>query len=209
MQSNWSSEHSEALREYFAKGLSYAEIADAINVRFNTAYSRNATLGRAKRMGVAGPGRPKNLLKHRPMVPPKAQQPRLHKLRQRLPPEFMRPMPVFERTETAKLRCVEIDPRHLSLIELELGDCRYPYGGDEEGEVITFCGHPRRKGSSYCVPHFHLTRGAGTVSERTAGTVLLKLVAAAHDTRTGAGDDGGQIKPLLLFVGGNLGDSAI
>ena len=57
-----------------------------------------------------------------------------------------------------KLRCVEIEPRHLSLIDLERGDCRYPYGGDEEGEAITFCGHPRRPGSSYCTPHFHLSR---------------------------------------------------
>ena len=46
----------------------------------------------------------------------------------------------------------------LSLIELEHGDCRYPYGGDEEGEAITFCGHPRRPGSSYCGPHFQLSR---------------------------------------------------
>ena len=57
-----------------------------------------------------------------------------------------------------KLRCVGIEPRHLSLTELERGDCRYPYGGDEEGEAITFCGHPRRAGSSYCSPHFHLSR---------------------------------------------------
>ena len=71
-------------------------------------------------------------------------------------------LPVFERDETVKLRCVEIDPRHLSLLELEPGDCRYPYGGDEEGEAITFCGHPRREDSSYCAPHFHLTRGPGT-----------------------------------------------
>ena len=41
---------------------------------------------------------------------------------------------------------------------LERGDCRYPYGGDEEGEAITFCGHPCRPGSSYCTPHFHLSR---------------------------------------------------
>ena len=33
------------------------------------------------------------------------------------------------------LRCVEIEPRHLSLMELEAGDCRYPYGGDVEGEA--------------------------------------------------------------------------
>jgi GcrA cell cycle regulator len=78
-----------------------------------------------------------------------------------------------------KLRCVEIDPRHLCLLDLERGDCRYPYGGDEEGEAITFCGHPKRPGSSYCAPHFHLTRGPGTASERAAGTVLLRLVAVA------------------------------
>jgi GcrA cell cycle regulator len=63
---------------------------------------------------------------------------------------FRPPMPVFEPVEMVKLRCVEIDPRHLSVIDLEPGDCRYPYGGDEEGEAITFCGHPQRQGSSYC-----------------------------------------------------------
>jgi GcrA cell cycle regulator len=88
-------------------------------------------------------------------------------------------MPIFERTETVKLRCVEIDPRHLSLVELERGDCRYPYGGDEEGEAITFCGHPRREGSSYCAPHFYLTRGPGTASERAAGSISLRLVEVA------------------------------
>ena len=66
------------------------------------------------------------------------------------------PVPVFKPTKPVKPRCVEIEPRHLSLVELERGDCRYPYGGDEEGEAITFCGHPRRAGSSYCTPHFHL-----------------------------------------------------
>ena len=88
-------------------------------------------------------------------------------------------MPVFERTETAPLRCVEIEPRHLSLVDLERGDCRYPYGGDEEGEAITFCGHPRRPGSSYCTPHFHLSRGPGAPSERTAQIVLLRVIETA------------------------------
>ena len=50
---------------------------------------------------------------------------------------------------------------------------------DEEGEAITFCGHPRRPGSSYCTPHFHLSRGPGTPSERTACAVLLRLVETA------------------------------
>ena len=78
-----------------------------------------------------------------------------------------------------KLRCVETDPRHLSLLELEPGDCRYPYGGDEEGEAITFCGQPCSESSSYCAPHFHLTRGPGRPLKRPAGTVSLRLVEAA------------------------------
>ena len=86
---------------------------------------------------------------------------------------------MFEAAETVKLRCVEIDPRHLSLIDLEPGDCRYPYGGDEEGEAITFCGHPQRRGSSYCTAHFFLSRGPGTAAERAAITTALRLVEAA------------------------------
>jgi GcrA cell cycle regulator len=172
---SWVPEHSDALREYLGHGMSYSEIARAINAKFKTAYSRNATIGRAKRMGLAGADRPGGW----PKPPPKAGQPSLHKLRERYAAEFMRTMPMFERVETVKLRCVEIAPRHLSLLGLEPGDCRYPYGGDEEGEAITFCGHPRRQGSSYCAPHFHLTRGPGTASERAAGTVSLRVVEAA------------------------------
>jgi GcrA cell cycle regulator len=66
----------------------------------------------------------------------------------------MRPMPIFESVEPVRLRSVQINPRHLSLLDLEPGDCRFPYGGDEEGEAITFCGHPRRQGTSYCTAHF-------------------------------------------------------
>jgi GcrA cell cycle regulator len=87
--------------------------------------------------------------------------------------------PGLERIETVKLRCVGITPRLLSRLELEANGCRYPYGGDKEDKAITFCGHPRLAGSSYCAPHFHLTRGTGTQSERAVGPVLLRLVEAA------------------------------
>ena len=88
-------------------------------------------------------------------------------------------IPVFDPAEMPKLRCVEIVPRHLALVDLEPGDCRYPYGGDEEGEAITFCGHARHPGSSYCVSHFHVTQGRGTASERAAVPFALRLVEAA------------------------------
>jgi GcrA cell cycle regulator len=173
MQTDWPAGHSQALREFFIKGMSYAAIARAINAKFGTAYSRSAAIGKAKRMGLAGPGRPDE------SPPPQAIQPRLRERRERRISQPRWPMPTFESAVTVKLRCVEIDPRRLSLMELEPGDCRYPYGGDEEGEAITFCGHPQRHGSSYCTAHFHLTRGPATASERAAGTVSLRLVEAA------------------------------
>jgi GcrA cell cycle regulator len=67
----------------------------------------------------------------------------------------------------------------ISLIELGPNDCRYPYGGEKDGEAITFCGHPKVPGSSYCVPHFHLTRGDEVPAERAVGSVVLRLVKAA------------------------------
>jgi len=169
MQTDWASEHSGALREYLAKGMSFAEIAQAINAKFKTAYSRNAAIGRAKRMGLTGPARSQDLPKHWPS-PPKDPQPQLRKPRQHRAPESMRPMPIFEPTKAVNLRCVEIHPR-------------------QQGEAITFCGRPRRQGSSYCILHFHLTRGPGTASERAAGAVLLRLVEAA-EPRTAHDADG-------------------
>jgi GcrA cell cycle regulator len=170
MQSTyWTDEHSKALRELLANGLSYSRIADAINAKFNTDYSRSATIGRARRLGLVGSDGPREL--------PKA--PRLHRARECHANESRRLMPIFERVEMVTLRCVEIVPRHVSLLDLEPGDCRYPYGGDEEGEAITFCGHPKRPDASYCTAHFHLTRGPGTLSERAVGAVSLRVVEAA------------------------------
>jgi CRP-like cAMP-binding protein len=42
--SNWAPEHSDALRELIAKGLSFSEAAHAINSRFNTSYTRSAAV---------------------------------------------------------------------------------------------------------------------------------------------------------------------
>jgi GcrA cell cycle regulator len=176
MQSGgWTPEHCAALRDYLARGMSYSKIAEELNARFGTAYTRSATIGRGKRMGLAVADHRKD----RPKQVRKAKAPRLKKLRQRRAAESSRPEPVLTPTEPPKLRCVGIAPRLLSLLELEPGDCRYPYGGDKDGEAIAFCGHPRRAGSSYCTPHFHLTRGAGTAAERAVGPVMLRLIRAA------------------------------
>jgi GcrA cell cycle regulator len=168
------------LREYAATSMSFSEIAKAINAKFNTDYSRSATIGRARRMGLADTNRPSpDNPNEAPRLSAEPSQPSLHRAVERHVPEAPRPLPVRERAAALQLRCVGISPRHLSLLDLAPGDCRYPYGGDEEGETITFCGHPAREGSSYCVSHFHLTRGRGTASERAAVRFALRLVEAA------------------------------
>ncbi len=188
---NWAPEHSDALRQHLARGLSFSEIAKAINLTFNTSYSRNAALGRARRMGLMGDVRAKPSLPVQPVSPQKIGESRSG---ESWTPWFHRPTPAFERAAPTKLRCVEIAPRHLAVTELGRGDCRYPYGGDEEGEAITFCGHPRRPGSSYCTPHFHLSREPIEPPERVLGTASLRVVDAMKgiaDVRMAA-----RLKPL-------------
>jgi GcrA cell cycle regulator len=173
--SDWTPEHSAALREYFAKGMSFSAIAAAINEKFGTAYSRSATIGRAKRLGLARPGRPEAPVSRIPLAKARPAPPQ----RERETAESRRPRSIFESVEMPQLRCADVVPRHLSLMDLERRDCRYPYGGDEEGEAVTFCGHPRRRGSSYCSAHFRLTIGPGTAAERAVDSLLLKIAETA------------------------------
>jgi GcrA cell cycle regulator len=173
--SNWAPEHSRALREYLTQRMSYADAANAINERFGTAYTRNAAIGRGKRMGLGSAEHPVDSFK----LAPRESGPILKKIRKRRAAE-LKPLPaVSDSAEPVKLRCVGVSPRLISLIELEAGDCRYPYGGDKDDEAITFCGHPRLAGTSYCAAHFHLTRGESEPPERMPGPVVLRLVQAA------------------------------
>lgn len=174
--SNWASEHSDALRKYFALGLSFSTIGRKINARFGTSYTRSAVLGRAKRMGLAAaPGLASpSIVPSLPEGTAAAQQQGAFS-RHRIQP----PATAFKPAEPVILRCVGVRPRLISVVDLEWGDCRYPYGGDKEGEPITFCGHPQHPGSSYCNAHFSLTRGPDTAPGRTAGPVVLRLVAAS------------------------------
>ncbi|MGY3549290.1 GcrA cell cycle regulator [Bradyrhizobium sp. USDA 4472] len=174
----WPSEHSDALRDYFFKGWSYAEIGRKINARFGTVYTRNAVAGRARRLGL-GLAAPERVMSPS-IVPSLSGEPsqvapyRAASASLNLPPPS-----ALKPVNPVKLRCVGIRPRLIALVELEQGDCRYPYGGDREGEEIRFCGHPRQPGSGYCAPHAHLTRGPGATSGCTAGAVVLRLVSAA------------------------------
>lgn len=165
-RTSWPPEHCEALHKHLAAGLTFAKIVKVINRKFGTAYTRSAAIGRARRMGLVGSDRP------RPAVEATALG--LERIVAARPVEpalvtLLWPRPPLKTQRPPKLRCAEVEPRHLSLIELERGDCRYPYGGDGESEAITFCGLRSQPGSSYCRPHFLLSRNPLVETERESG----------------------------------------
>lgn len=151
---SWPEDHSNKLAAFVVSGeKSYAQIAAAINAEFGTTYSRNAAIGRAGRMGLSNPYYVKVAKKEpRPTVK------RTRLVRSNANSTALRLIHVNEPTTPGALRCVEVESRHLTLLELEPGDCRYPDAGD--GPAHTFCGNPKLPGgSSYCPSHFVLTRG--------------------------------------------------
>ncbi len=135
----WDELRVETLKRLHALGNSASVIGAELGV------SRNAVIGKANRLGLAQPPREIKI---------KAAKPRERKVMRIEPANAFGSFRIRESisaVEHHKLRCVEIIPQHVSLVDLE--GCKYPYGDGP----FTFCNHPQMKGSSYCVPHYHLT----------------------------------------------------
>lgn len=144
----WTSEQVETLKALHAKGMSCALMASELACGF----TRNAIIGKLHRMGLSNAtstirkvGGNKRLKK----VPPKTSRVvwangNSDKLR----------LIDYPMIESGPVRCVQIETRGISLLDLLDGECRYP---DGEGARITFCGHPKLDDSSYCGPHFALS----------------------------------------------------
>jgi GcrA cell cycle regulator len=164
----WTAERIAVLTRLWAEGFSASLIGEQIGV------TRNAVIGKAHRLELPPSKFPKTQ-QSKPRAERQPRQPR--SLKAPMVPvenyESVRVVRANGNSDTMKLihsiktdqfipRCVEIEPRHLTLIDLEPNDCRYPYGYD----VVTFCGHPKLAGSSYCVPHHHLCKEAPRVPIR-------------------------------------------
>jgi GcrA cell cycle regulator len=134
MQSgDWTPEHSQALREYVTRGISFARAAAEINARFGpltpavppsvaasewgSSFRRGVRIGRCPRRRR---GRRRHRGKGRRANTRPANRPRPEPQPEAIP--AVAPAPV-------QLRCVGMAPRLISLVELEPCDCRCPYGG--------------------------------------------------------------------------------
>lgn len=143
----WPEDHAQELARLVASGMVYRLVAEALNEKFGTSHTKNAIVGKVQRLGLTAPDKPKR--------PPYVRKPKA-----RRPDEREKRIITFGdanatrvyssvQREQYKVRCVEIVPRHLSVLDLEPNDCRYPYGDGP----ITFCGHEKLVGSSYCIAH--------------------------------------------------------
>lgn len=127
----------ERFRVLHAENYSFAEIADQLSAEFNVPLSRNGAIGKAHRLGLVSTkqsGFSELNKQHRAkrIVRKARTHPR--------PPVVYQPKPE-PATGTV--------PLHLNLIDLEQGQCCFPFG---EGP-FTFCGCPTVEGHSYCLPH--------------------------------------------------------
>jgi GcrA cell cycle regulator len=179
----WTEEHCARLTSLVAAGDSFSQIGALINAEFKTAYSRNACIGKASRMGLLSTRDPcayrvENPKRVRPrrIYKPKTPNTEQHMIR-RIRAGGNGSMHGGDAAIAPELRVLPLEPRApgLTIIDLEPGDCRYPHGGTAAEPAITFCGHPQHTGSSYCRAHAFLCRGIGASSERAA----TKIGAAA------------------------------
>lgn len=146
----WTKELTDRLKTIYDTGISSSQIA----AEMNCGVSRNAVIGKVHRMGFARSNGHENRTpagrarRHQPYKP-REKRTSLRIVRSNSNSNSMR---VVETVEFGmqEMRCVEVEPRHLSLIDLEPNDCRWPYGDSP----FTHCGHPQLDGSSYCAAHY-------------------------------------------------------
>ena len=166
----WPKERDEKLKLLYAVTPHFS--ASEIAAELGDGLSRNAIIGRIHRLGLPLRGQGKK----RPQ--PKRPKPtRTHKLRVVRANSNSTQLRVYEASEIelAPLRCAEIEPRNLSLVDLDPCDCRYPV---TDTTPFLFCGHPKTDASSYCRAHSALIRTKPrSLSDATSLSLARKVRA--------------------------------
>ena len=131
----WTLELEAVLRVHWAdRKLSASSIAKIIGV------TRNAIIGKAHRLGLES--RKKNAEPGQ-LIEKRRQQP-IHRRREPRPPQLK----VIGRRPPPSM--AHIKARHISLIDLKEGDCKFPYGDGP----FTFCGCKNRDvDTPFCAEH--------------------------------------------------------
>lgn len=133
----------ERLEQLHAEGLSFGQIARAINAEFGTSLTRNAIIGRSHRL----------VLKPRPSPIRQLKGPRIRNRTLRSKPA-MNDNQAPSGIETSSHRTFE---------QMRSGDCWWPLGEINERAVL-FCAEPTDIGVSWCPKHQRIGRTRARVS---------------------------------------------
>lgn len=152
--SAWTPEIDADLLQMVKEGISYREAVPVLNARYGTSFSRCALIGRARRLGGFEP-RPRLTPEQREArrITREARRNKKRRDERRQAGYVPRLRIVRPAREDTVLRCAEIQPLHVSLLDLERHQCRWPYGDGP----YSFCGHQVGKDTPYCMPHYHLS----------------------------------------------------
>lgn len=147
MQQPWPTEHEDYLRELAScGGLSREEMANLLNGRFGTSYTRNSVIGKCGRLGLCSPMPKRRGKNKRPVAASTRAVER--------PATIRAGRGAGNAPEPCPLECSDTRPRpeygRFKLLDLREGDCRWPAG---YGPYL-FCGRPICAGSSYCAEHY-------------------------------------------------------
>ena len=151
-QSIWNETLCKALGEMVTGGYSFCAIANDLSTRFAVRITRNACIGKARRMGLETP-----VKRQLVPMPPKARQPRQRRSYTKIIAQGGGHTVIYTTSyfEQQRLRCAEVLPRLIPLSQLnQLSECHYIPGEDH-----LYCGHPAIPGKSWCGPHWALVRG--------------------------------------------------
>lgn len=205
MSSIWTEDRVKAARAYYDTGKSAGKCAAALSVDFGFPITRNSVVGlwfRQKFNGRATeppksrsstPRRAKDLSKRERVViirPAKGEKPTSKKI-QHIIAGTCGSLRIIESTSASlpPLRTVDVTPLYLSLLDLQHGQCRYPYGDKD----FRFCGCRTGPGRPYCEPHQALTTSRqhltghsrphwGAIRRKSALPRVISIHAGEHET---------------------------
>jgi GcrA cell cycle regulator len=126
------------------KQLSFTEIARLLSETFGVELTRNACIGKARRLGL----------------PMRDNTPRPPRQRYLKPVKVERVEAPIEPIEARlpELRLTE----GLTILQLREGDCKWPLGETYARPPFQYCGEPSLLGRSYCVTHMAKATGGRT-----------------------------------------------
>lgn len=176
-KNNWTDGRIELLTKMVGSGISFSQVAFALNEQTGSSFSRNACIGKSKRLGLATV---KRKAVDKPVSQRTAKSPagigaQVQAInRKKTPPRA--PAPV---QEPFTPRTAGVVSRRVTILDVKAMECRWADDERNSDGLITFCGNRTADGSSLCPCHAALSVGPGTQSERSAIRNARAIVGAA------------------------------